>query len=77
MILDGLADPWVIFDELESGACRIEARQQQTPPLKEVEIVIRSEGSVAREHPAVTQLIKLVRDRDLGVKVSTPGNEGR
>lgn len=54
----------------------IEKRKQQTPSLKELEIVIRPEGSVAREHPAVTRLTDLARDLGLGVKVSTPGSEG-
>ena len=69
-LADNRQEPLTLFEVRQ----RIEERKRQSPPLKEVEIVILPEGSVAREHPAVARLIEVIRDLGLGVKISTPGD---
>jgi hypothetical protein len=70
-LVDDRKEPRTLFEVRQA----IEERKRQAPPLKEMEIVILPEGSVAREHPAVVRLIELARDLGLGVKVSTPGGD--
>lgn len=50
----------------------LEERATQGTPVKELEIVIRQKGSVARQSQQVRQLEQMARDRGIIYKVSTP-----